>query len=245
MKKIILAVIVFLYLFQTPSSGVVTCTTDIDFICPDSSCINTDPDCCDATTHPCPTGLYCNNPTSTCLLRNGQACSSTADCGTSDNYCSPDASLCVSKRFVFIKPITIRASIGTKPVLTVTVFDPANRTGTYKANVVSTGSYFARFFGTENAVTFSMRPGEVKVMPVYFSAGAIGSYQLKIRVVDSRYGSTTLFSGYPRGIAGWSETANIEVVTETRTPTFVSAPGPSAPVLMGVLGALAFFFLLL
>lgn len=244
MKKIVLAaVVVFLFLFQTPPALGVTCTADTDLICPDSSCIGTDPDCCNGG-NPCPTGLYCNIPTTTCLLRNGQACTSSADCGTSDNYCSPDAGLCVSKNFVFIKPTTVRTSIGTKPVLAVTVFDPANRTGTYKANVVSTGSYFSRFFGTENAVTFSMKPGEVKVIPVYFSAGAIGSYQLQVRVVDSKYGSVTLFGGYPRGIVGWSEIASIEVVTETRTPTFVSAPGPSLPVLVGVLGILAFAFLL-
>lgn len=239
---LLLAAFFLIYIIQTPSFAV-TCTTDRDFFCPDASCIGTDPDCCDAG-NPCQSGFYCDVQSKTCLTRSGQACSGPADC-IGDSYCSPDAGLCTSKHFVFAKPITLRTAIGTKPILTVTVFDPANRTGTYSANVVGTGTYFARFFGTENTASFSLRPNEVKVIPLYFSAGAIGNYQLKIQVVDSKYGSTTLVNSYPKGIAGWSETANVEVTTETRAPTFVSAPGPSAPLMVGALGALAFFFLLI
>lgn len=231
------------------------CSTDRDFfcsgpVCPGPNCCigpGLDPDCCDAA-HPCPTGLYCDVPAKTCISMSGQACLSQTDCsglGLGDSYCSPDAGLCVSNHFVFIKPLALRAAIGTKPMLTLTVFDPANRTGTYTANVVGTGAYFARFFGTSNTVSFFMGPNEVKTIPVYFSAGAIGNYQLRIQVVDSKYGSTALSGGYPKGIVGWSETANVEVVTETRVPTFVSASGPPAKILLPVLGTLAFILLLL
>ncbi len=244
MKRFLLpATFLLFYILQMPSLAV-TCTTDRDLICPDAAaCMGMDPDCCNAGS-PCQTGFYCDIQSKTCLTRSGQACSGPADC-IGDSYCSLDAGLCTSKHFVFVKPTTLRTAIGTKPILTVTVFDPANRTGSYTANVVGTGTYFARFFGTENTVSFSLRPNEAKSLPVYFSAGAIGHYQLKIQVVDSKYGSTTIYSGYPKGIVGTSETANVEVVTDTRAPSFVSAPGPSAPVLVGVLGSLAFFFLLL
>lgn len=243
MKKLaIIALILVLFSLARPSYGA-TCTAQRDFFCPDSSCITIDPDCCDAANR-CQPGLYCDTRSNTCLTRSGQTCATQADC-LGDTYCSVDAGLCVSNKFVFINPPTLRAQLGTRPVFTVTLFDPANRTGTYKASVTGTGRYFARFFGTETALSFTLKPNEVKTIPLYFSAGAIGNYQLKIQVVDSTYGSTSLAAGYPGGIAGWSDVTAVEVVAETKAPTFVSASGPPAPLMVGVLGALAFFFLLL
>ncbi len=58
-------------------------------------------------------------------------------------------------------------------------------------------------------------------------------YQLKVKAADSRYYSDALSAGNPAGIAGWSDTVNFEVVSETRVP------GPSVSLLLVALSLVA------
>lgn len=243
----VVAVMALTAFYAGPASAI-ACGVERDFVCPAPGCLGGDPDCCDGSaTYSCDQGFYCDVASGTCLSRSGQACRTQADC-SGDTYCSVDAGLCVSRHFIFVKPDTLKVKVGSEPVLRVTVFDPANRTGTYKLSVSDTGSkYFARFFGTQNAVSITLKPREANTIPLHFSAGAIGNYQLKVQIVDSVYDSDATSSGNPAGIVGLSDTVNLEVFSETSAPLInvVSAPGPSAFQLLLLLGLGAFVFFLL
>lgn len=225
-------------------AGAIACDPDRDFVCPGPVCLGIDPDCCNNVTSCPPSGFYCDTASGTCLTRNGQTCRNQADC-TGDTYCSTDASLCISRRFIFARPDTLKVKVGSEPVVQITVFDPANRTGTYVLSVEGTGRYFAKFLGSKETLRISIKPGETATVPLHFSAGSIGNYQLKVRAADSVYHSDALSAGNPAGIVGWSDTVNIEVVSETRVPGLVSAPGPSVSWLLVTLGLGAVVLLLL
>ncbi len=225
-------------------AGAIACSPDSDFVCPGPVCLGIDPDCCDSVTSCASSGFYCELASGTCLTRSGQACRNQADCA-GDTYCSTDAGLCVSRRFVFARPDTLKVKVGSEPVVQITIFDPANRTGTYVLSVEGTGMYFAKFSGTTSTLRVTLKPNEAATVPLQFSAGSIGNYQLKVKAADSRYYSDALSDGNPAGIVGWSDAVNLEVDSETKVPGMVSALGPSSLVLIGVLGGLAFMFLLL
>lgn len=225
-------------------AAAIACDPDRDFVCPGPVCLGIDPDCCNNVTSCASSGFYCDTASGTCLTRSGQVCRNQADC-TGDTYCSTDASLCISRRFIFARPDTLKVKVGSEPVVQITVFDPANRTGTYALSVEGTGRYFAKFSGAADTQRVTLRPNEAATVPLQFSAGSIGDYQLKVKAADSRYYSDALSAGNPAGIVGWSDTVNFEVVSETRVPGLVSAPGPSALQLLFLLGLGASVLLLL
>lgn len=225
-------------------AAAIACGPDSDFVCPGAVCLGIDPDCCNNVTSCASSGFYCDIASGTCLTRSGQACRNQADC-TGDTYCSTDAALCVSRRFVFARPDTLKVKVGSEPVVQVTVFDPANRTGTYVLSVEGTGMYFAKFSGSSETLRVSIKPNEAVTVPLQFSAGSIGDYQIKVKAADSVYYSDALSAGNPAGIVGWSGTVNFEVLSETRVPGLVSAPGPSVSRLLALLGLGASIMLLL
>lgn len=231
----------------TPSSAdtVVACTDYADYVCPGQVCLGgpePDPDCCSETVA-CRTGAYCDLGTGTCLIRTGQSCTTQGDC-VGDTYCSTDSGLCVSRHFVFVAPGSLTVKVGSEPSLRLTVVDPANRTGTYVLSVSGNGKYFVKFFGTQDKVSLTLKPGEAATIPINFLAGSIGSYQLTVQVSDRVYWGDVGFSGNPSGIVGWSNPININVVSETKVPNVVTAPGPDQ-VRLFLLGIAAASLLLL
>lgn len=218
--------------------GAIACSLERDYVCPGPVCLGTDPDCCNNVTACTLSGFYCDIASGTCLTRSGQTCRTQAHC-SGDTYCSTDAGLCVSKRFIFASPGTLRVKVGSEPVVQITMFDPANRTGTYVLSVEGAGRYFAKFSGSTDTLKVALKPNEAATVQLYFTAGSIGNYQLKVKAVDSIYYSDALSAGNPAGIAGWSDNVNFEVSSETRVPGLVSAPGPSGAQLSVLLGLLA------
>lgn len=209
------------------------CLRDQDFYCPDLECLNVDLDCC-STTVSCPSGLYCELGENTCYAKRGNFCSKQEDC-KSGEYCSLDAQVCVNNNFIFLKPHFLKAKVGTIEALQVVMSDPVNRTGSYDLSISGTGKNYAKFFGTQTRISVTLKAGEVKTIPVIFSAGAIGTYTLEVEAIDTvYYRDSTNPPGGIRSVPSPNTKASVTVETDTKTPFLVSSPGPTIPGLLAL-----------
>lgn len=213
--------------YCSPSTNICSsCVRDQDFYCPNVECMGVDLDCCSTTVN-CPGGLYCDLGRNTCYAKRGNFCNSQADC-SSESYCSRDAQVCVLRNFLFLKPRFANVKLGTRPVFEVVITDPVNRTGTYDISISGTGKNYARFFGTQNKIKVTLKPDELRAIPVYFSAGAIGQYGIEVEAVHSvYYGDSTTPPAGIRSISSPNTRASVTVETDTKTPFLVSSPGPT------------------
>ena len=219
-----------------------------DYLCTDPNCCGADPDCwcekcvseqTDCDWHDC----YCHDlkvtlgthattgSWGTCVPYSGGVCSKDTDCDSIALACDPQSGLCYLKRFVWITPNRIAVEIGQEGILQVTVKEPMNRPGTFLLTIdpATEVKYFAKFFGDSDQIEVSLEAGEVKRIPVYFTAASGGNFELNIIVTDvsnTHIRSETNLEDGERGAASITVTT-IEAEAKGGIATFVSAPGIS------------------
>ncbi len=187
------------------------CREFLDFSCPSTACLGFDPDCCNAD-NPCTVGLVCDTSRSppSCVAPVGDSCDSDADCRAS-SVCR--SSLCVLDNFVVLESTSYLSSLGGSLNVPVNVIDPMHRSGTYKAAVEGAGRNFARFPDASQEYTFNLEGGEGRQIPLTFIAGALGNYEVRVKVWNLER---------PEIVS--TQTFTVTVQGGTTSPMLMSAP---------------------
>jgi len=221
-----------------------------DFVCNSPVCCGIDPDCWCTIWPGHIHGINCSvgfvqkqlwdpfvapgyNGAGACNPAIGKPCSTDSDCGNIDVLaCDTTTGSCYLKDFIQITPKRIAVELGQQGMVYATIMDPVNRPGTYVIRFDSMSGeskYYSKFFGTESETTVSLEAGEVKRIPIYFTAASSGSFALDVVATDvNNEKLRAATSEEPSGNGG--STIQVSAVTPKSKglTTYVSAPGLSA-----------------
>lgn len=222
-----------------------------DYLCLDPACCGMDPDCwctdteaggisynwddCSCMDEKVLIGTFTRNGYTgewgVCTPPSGRPCMSDEDCNSSLLACDVKHGVCFFKSFVWITPKRLAVKIGRQGMLFVKVKEPMNRPATFSLAIDPTheSQYFAKFYGKSNEVTISLAAGEIKEIPLYFTAASSGDFPINIIATDTsneRIRSETSSDGGGTGETHVSVSA--KKIESDNLTTFISGPGPCA-----------------
>ena len=173
------------------------------------------------------------NGSGACNPAIGKPCSKDSDCENTDVLaCYTTIGSCYLKNFVQVTPKRVAVGLGQQGLVYATIMDPVNRPGTYLIKFDPMGGdskYYSKFFGTESETTVSLEAGEVKKIPIYFTAASSGDFSVNLIATDADDENLhAATNGAPSGFEGSMIAVEASTASSGGLAAFASAPGLSA-----------------